>query len=615
MAKYSEIKGFTVQTLSTDTVANQAANGAWSSGGSMTVARSNTGGAGIQTSALAISNDGSPYAPNEEYNGTSWAEIAELNTGRNGAGNGANAEAAMLSGGYASGGSNKTERYNGSSWTEVNTLNRIREGQQSTGTWTAAIYASGFSRSIPDGNTYPTAVEEWNGTSWTEVNEVNTARGSATTAGLQTSALLSGGNTPSTNYGYQVESWNGASWTEVAEMNQKRDRKGGSAGVSNTSVLAFGGYTNPAPISLKANSEFWDGTSWTEVADLATARSDCCLNSGGNGGAFACLAVGSTPPTLATIEHFTAPTDFSKITEGQLFFNSTTNTFKETLLDVGGATWASISNVNTPRSSIQNTGAGTSTEGIFFGGLEPSLSQKTENWNGSTWTEKGDLNGGLRDGGGTGIYTSAIAAGGDPGGVTDNAETWNGSAWANITEMAQAREGLGMAGSSNTEVIAFAGGPTSDAQTWNGSAWTEVSDLNTTRKFLTGCGIWTSALAIGGDGPITNKNESWNGTTWSEDGDLNTARASAGSSGTSNTNAFAFGGYISPASTKKNETERWNGTTWTELNNLGTARSNGGAAGNSSTAAFYASGNSGTAATGTSEIFEATVANKTITVS
>ena len=34
MANYSDIKGFTVQTLSTDTIASQQAGGAWASGGS-----------------------------------------------------------------------------------------------------------------------------------------------------------------------------------------------------------------------------------------------------------------------------------------------------------------------------------------------------------------------------------------------------------------------------------------------------------------------------------------------------------------------------------------------------------------------------------------------------
>ena len=423
MAKYSDIKGFTVQTLSTDTVANQGANGAWSSGGTMNNARSNTGGAGTQTSALAISNDGSPYALNEEYNGSSWTEIAELNTGRNGAGNGANAEAAMLSGGYSGGGTANTEVYNGSSWTEVNDLNTIREGQQSAGTSTAAILASGLSRGQP--TAYPAVNESWNGTSWTEVNDVNTGRGSATTAGLQTSALLSGGHTPSANYGYNVESWNGTSWTEVSEMNQKRDRKGGSAGVSNTSTLAFGGYTNPPPISLKANSEFWDGTSWTEVADLATARGDCCLNSGGNGGAFSCLAVGSTPPTIATVEHFTAPTDFSTITEGQLFFNSTANAFKETITDFPGATWSSGGSLNEERYGA--FGFGIQTAAIVATGFLPPPTVNVEQYNGSTWTEIANVNTQRELGGACGTVTEGLIFGGNPGSNKTETEEWDGS--------------------------------------------------------------------------------------------------------------------------------------------------------------------------------------------
>ena len=55
MAKYSDIKGFTVQTLSTDTIASQIAGGAWASGGNINNARSNTGvGSGTQTAAIKL---------------------------------------------------------------------------------------------------------------------------------------------------------------------------------------------------------------------------------------------------------------------------------------------------------------------------------------------------------------------------------------------------------------------------------------------------------------------------------------------------------------------------------------------------------------------------------
>ena len=39
MAKYSDIKGFTVQTLSSDTATSGIAAGSWASGGSLNTAR------------------------------------------------------------------------------------------------------------------------------------------------------------------------------------------------------------------------------------------------------------------------------------------------------------------------------------------------------------------------------------------------------------------------------------------------------------------------------------------------------------------------------------------------------------------------------------------------
>ena len=47
------------------------------------------------------------------------------------------------------------------------------------------------------------------------------------------------------------------------------------------------------------------------------------------------------------------PTTFAKITEGQLFFNSTTNTFKETITDIPAATWATGGNLNTGRGQCE----------------------------------------------------------------------------------------------------------------------------------------------------------------------------------------------------------------------------------------------------------------------
>ena len=101
-------------------------------------------------------------------------------------------------------------------------------------------------------------------------------------------------------------------------------------------------------------------------------------------------------------------------------------------------TWASGANLNTGRSGISNKGAGTSPQGIVFGGIdEPgNLTATNESWNGTAWSELADLNTARRNHGGTGTYTSAIAAAGTI--ATGNvaiAETWNGSSWTEVAEV------------------------------------------------------------------------------------------------------------------------------------------------------------------------------------
>ena len=66
MAKYSDIKGFTVHTLSTDTAASQAAGGSWASGGTLNTGRNGLRGAGVSQTATDCFFAGgiSPTTPN-----------------------------------------------------------------------------------------------------------------------------------------------------------------------------------------------------------------------------------------------------------------------------------------------------------------------------------------------------------------------------------------------------------------------------------------------------------------------------------------------------------------------------------------------------------------------
>ena len=87
----------------------------------------------------------------------------------------------------------ETEEWNGSSWTEISDLNAAKSNAATSGTSTAMLAAGG--------NTPPFTVntENWDGSSWTEVANLAGARaGSSTTpAGTSLAALTAGGSNPS----------------------------------------------------------------------------------------------------------------------------------------------------------------------------------------------------------------------------------------------------------------------------------------------------------------------------------------------------------------------------------------------------------------------------------
>jgi len=619
MAKYSDIKGFTVQTLSTDTVASQLLGGAWASANSSNTNHQNAGGAGTQTSALAYGSESSPYVQVEEYNGTNWTEVAELNVQGSRHGFGANAEAVLAtggSGGPAAGNTGVTnvESWDGSSWTEVGDLNLKREGQGGFGTYTAGLVVSGLNR----GGTpsYPTNVESWNGTAWTEVNEVNQGRGVGGSFGLQTSGIFCGGQpAPANNL---TESWDGTSWTEVADLNTNRGRWGGFFGTSNSSGLVCGGYPGPST-TVQAQTETWDGTSWTEVADLGTARYDQ-ISSTNASTSSGLVNSGYSTSGVTITEEWDAPAVFSKTIEGQLYFNSTTNTFKETITDMAGATWASSTAINTARQSGGN--AGTATSAIFISGTPTPAA--VEEWNGSSWSEKAELNTARITGGSTGFTgTAAIYAGGEASGPTANVETWDGSSFTETTDTPVGTRSANMFGSSTASVLTggATGSPGATSSTsllWNGSSWTSITEMGTDRNVGAEAGISTlGIIATGGydPGQTINNVEEWNGSAWTEVSEVNTARAYGISSIAASYDSYIIcSGAPIDASPLRANTEFWNGSTWTELADLSSAARSSGGSGSSSASALIFGGLNPSATTDSFE-WTADLANKTITSS
>jgi len=166
MANYQDIKGFNIQSKSSDPVpyaqelADNPYGGVWSSGGSLNTGRYFNSCSGSQTAGLCFAGDvdNTFTANTESWNGSSWTELNNLNTVRaTGGGAGTQTSALMMTGNTAPGPLvANVEAWDGTSWTEVADVSTARNRPGSTGAnSTAAIVAGGYSPPIVAN------VEEW----------------------------------------------------------------------------------------------------------------------------------------------------------------------------------------------------------------------------------------------------------------------------------------------------------------------------------------------------------------------------------------------------------------------------------------------------------------------
>jgi hypothetical protein len=281
--------------------------------------------------------------------------------------------------------------------------------------------------------------------------------------------------------------------------------------------------------------------------------------------------------------------------------------FRDTDPVVYVGAWSSGTDINTSRRLIGASGVSNSS-GLVFGGRTPAPAKTgaTEEYNGTTWTEKADLDQARDYIVGAGTQTAALAIGGSTSTSTTNGytESFNGSAWSEVNALTRGPSSpqsttYGAASGSNTSALFYASDETSSAnartESWDGSNWTEVADQNTARSYGVGVGTSNSgALLIGGLGSPSNPGfianvEEWNGTSWTEISDINTVRIQASGSMQGSTESTIYFGGRTPPATSSALTENWNGTAWTEIADLATARRGSGGSG-VGTSAFIAGG-------------------------
>ena len=269
--------------------------------------------------------------------------------------------------------------------------NSINQGS-SIGTQTAGLAAGGVT--VPVARTNST--EHYDGSAWTTVNPMNNSLSSRGTAGTQTAGLAAGG-LPNPVAVTSTEEYNGTSWTAVNAMNNARGYGFVSTGTQDA-AMAAGGY-NP-PVSFVTATEFYDGTSWTNQP--ATIQPHYAGGSAGSQlSAWYVGAGGVAAPTNKVTYNW----DGTSFTSG--------NSYNDT------------SKVN-----FFSGGPPSGTTGYIAGGdYDPGVSNKTEEYNGTTWSNSpATLNTSRTVGGNCGDLSAGLAAGGYNGtSRVTTTEEWTGA--------------------------------------------------------------------------------------------------------------------------------------------------------------------------------------------
>ena len=95
---------------------------------------------------------------------------------------------------------------------------------------------------------------------------------------------------------------------------------------------------------------------------------------------------------------------------GEVWYNDTDNVLKFQHPNVTNAagSWRTGGNLNTARVNFAGA-AGTNSAALLFGGNTPPSTNKTEAYNGTSWTEVNDLNTARHGNGGAGTSNSSIS--------------------------------------------------------------------------------------------------------------------------------------------------------------------------------------------------------------
>ena len=515
---------------------------AWVSTSSMITPRATQAGGGIRTSAIISGKNGanpSDASLVESYNGTGWTSLTNVPAPRGYAsGTGSDSEEYVQAGGGYPSKTTDVYDWNGSSWTSGTGI--------PTATIEAGMCGPAAAAFFMGGNNGLNTSYERSGGSWTAGGTMAAGVYAPSAVGTQTAALSMGGVIYPGGYQDDFQSYDGTSWTALVNLPGPQGYAG-AAGVQTLAMIIGGAQPPPQTTSCLE----WNGTSFNSVANLATARNTMARNAT------------TTDTAVAPPGNVSAA--------GTEEYNRSANV-------ITAAAWASGGSLNTGR-TLGGSAITSGTSGIVFGGSAP-YTGKTESYDGSSFSETGDMNTARGYLSGFGTSTAAVAAGGynAPNNPQSLVEEWNGSAWSEETNLPAARKSAGNCGTLTAGLI-FGGssaqpyGPNIVNTTfeYDGSSWTTGGTLPEAKGQAASGGTQTAAFYAGGrTAPGRSaKTAFYNGSSWSEGADVATISPSSGGLGATGTTSAGLG------TSGDNLTNIYDGTAWATSPNYSTARNRG----------------------------------------
>jgi hypothetical protein len=226
---------------------------------------------------------------------------------------------------------------------------------------------------------------------------------------------------------------------------------------------------------------------------------------------------------------------------------------------------------------------GTYLAGLVFGGnpiSAPYTTNVTEEYNGSTWSNSGNINHASSDMSGAGTQTAAACFGfsDSPTTITQH---YDGSTWTTVPGTLPT--GQGQARGIGTQTAALVCGKTPATFEYDGSSWTSGGAMNNPRTAQKpgGWGIQTAAIMASGysspPATIISNTETYNGTAWTETGHSVVKpikRTAVTTAGTSSNGMLNGGGEAAGSNDGTAVTQLYNGTAWVTQPSLATSRIN-----------------------------------------